>query len=291
MANLRFKPIPVDFALDLYTGLLGARRTKLQPALGKAVKAVGIHNVDTDLKRLVAPEALTHLASIGLRGERVFPVPVILRHTPTLIGYYRMLLGLSQKEFGQPERLGYSPWVNAENTGKLSPQLEQLLDDFCKALILPLEQLVVAMDGFSDRDLNDLALLTLGPTLQGGRNNLIGSKAVTGILASLRALLGAWIEFDSTQLIRFQTPAGRKFELVVRSDPDIALNEGTGTETKPLLAIEIKGGKDYSNAYNRAGEAEKSHITAKLQGYTHCWTIIHMKGADKNKIIQNSSFR
>jgi hypothetical protein len=286
--NLQFKPIPVDFAIDLYTGLIGARRTKLQPALSAAVKAIGIHKVDDDLRRLVPESSVTHLASLGLRGERVFPVPVIIRQTPPLIGYYRMLLGLSQKEFGQSERLGYSPWVNAENTGKLSPQLDLALDQFCSALIIPLAQLVNAMEKFSDQDLNDLSLLTLGSTFQGGRNNIIGSKAAQGILASLREIIGPFVEFDDAQLIRFKSPSNRVFELIASSDPDISINEGTGSQAKPLLAIEVKGGKDASNAYNRAGEAEKSHITARLQGYQNRWTIIHMKGADKKKVIEKT---
>ncbi len=288
MTKLQFKHIPVGFAIDLYTGLLGARRTKLQPALSAAVRAVGTHKVDDDLKRLVPEPAVTHLASLGLRGERVFPVPAIIRYAPPLIGYYRMLLGLSQKQFGQSERLGYSPWVNAENSGRLSPQLDLALDQFCGALIAPLVQLVDAMEKFSDRDLNDLSLLTLGPTLQGARNNIIGSKAAQGILAALRKAIGPFLVFDDAQLIRFKSPSGRIFELIASSDPDISVNEGTGTQASPLLAIEVKGGKDVSNAYNRAGEAEKSHITAKLQGYQHRWTIIHMKGADRKKIVEKT---
>jgi len=268
--------------------LLSARRTKLQPALRAAVKAVGIHQVDADLKRLVPEKALTHLASIGLRGERVFPTPVIIRYAPPLIGYYRMLLGLSQKEFGQSQRLGYSPWVNAESKGKLSPQLDQALDDFCKALIVPLVKLVSAMESFTEHDLNDLSLLTLGPTLQGGRNNVIGSKAAQGILTALRAIIGPRIVFDSPQLIRFKSKSGRTFELIPASDPDISISEGAGTQTIPLLAIEVKGGKDTSNAYNRAGEAEKSHITAELQGYSNRWTIIHMRGVDRRKITEKT---
>ena len=96
------KPIPADFGIDLYTRLLNARRTMLQPALKVAVKAVGVRAINADLQRLVPSEALDHLAGLGLRGERVFPTPAVLRQAPTLIGYYRMLLGISRKEFRQP---------------------------------------------------------------------------------------------------------------------------------------------------------------------------------------------
>lgn len=60
------------------------------------------------------------------------------------------------------------------------------------------------------------------------------------------------------------------------SDPDIRLCLESGTSTIPILAIEIKGGGDSSNAYNRGGEAEKSHLKAVSEGYHERWTIIRM---------------
>jgi hypothetical protein len=288
LTPLQFKPISANIAIDLYTGLINARRTKLQPALSEAVKTIGVIAVDDDLRRLVSPNALTHLASLGIRGERVFPVPVVIRQTPTLIGYYRMLLGLSQKEFGQSQRMGYGPWVNAENSGRLSPVLLEAIDQFCVAIIAPLEQLVETMGQFTDRDLSDMSLLTLGSTLQGGRNNAIGSKAAIGILNSIRELLRPIIIFDSTRLLRIKNSNGQFFEIITAGDPDIAISKVEGTNKNPIVAIEIKGGKDASNAHNRAGEAEKSHIKAKSAGYLHRWTIIHMAGVSRTKICQNT---
>jgi uncharacterized membrane protein YiaA len=39
------------------------------------------------------------LAKHGLRGELVYPVPYLFANNPFLLGYYRLLLGFSQKEF------------------------------------------------------------------------------------------------------------------------------------------------------------------------------------------------
>ena len=281
---LQFKAIPADMAINLYEGLVAARRLKLHPALSKAVVEVGTQLIDADLHRLVPAAALTQLAGLGLRGERVFPVPALIRHAPPLIGYYRMLLGISQKEFQQANRLGYSPWVNAEESGRLSARLDAALDDFCQALIAPLVQLVATMGTFEDRDLNDLALLTLGPTLQGGRNNVIGSRAAEGVLQSLRVLLGQWSTYDDGRIMRCTTPTGRSIQVTAGSDPDIRIDEGAGTQLRPLVAIEIKGGSDASNAHNRAGEAEKSHIKAALAGYGERWTVIVMQGVDPQQI-------
>ena len=39
------------------------------------------------------------------------------------------------------------------------------------------------------------------------------------------------------------------------------------------MAIEIKGGTDISNIWNRIGEAEKSHRSAKAAGFNELWTV------------------
>jgi hypothetical protein len=59
------------------------------------------------------------------------------------------------------------------------------------------------------------------------------------------------------------------------SDPDICIREELPSgKFRNLVAIEIKGGKDYSNIHNRIGEAEKSHQKARKEGYVECWTMV-----------------
>jgi hypothetical protein len=60
-----------------------------------------------------------------------------------------------------------------EDKEEIPARLLPYLSELCQALIVPLVDLVRAMDTFDDRDLSDLPLLTLGSTLQGGRNNVI----------------------------------------------------------------------------------------------------------------------
>lgn len=167
-------------------------------------------------------------------------------------------------------------------------RLRAYLPRFCESFIEPLVRVVYAMDVFDDRDLSDLTLLTLGPTLQGGCNNVIGSRASKAVFGAVRNLLSGWSTFESERLIRFETPAGRAFILVEGSDPDVRLDTTVqGTEV-PAIAIEIKGGEDASNAHNRAGEAEKSHIKARQQGYSHRWTIMVMRGLDRERLRQET---
>ncbi|MGA7731813.1 MAG: XcyI family restriction endonuclease [Chloroflexia bacterium] len=274
-------------AVDLYEALLIARRLQLQPALGEAVKAIGVAAIDAQLNSLVPADALTRLAQLGLRGERVFPVPAIIEHAPPLIGYYRMLLGISKKEFGN--QLGYRSWVSAEEGGRLRPQLSGELEQFCTRLIEPLTELVNVMGVFTDRDLSDLTLLTLGPTLQGGRNTSIGKQSARLVFDAVKSIIEQeWITYSIDRLIRFITPAGKVYEVIERSDPDLSINQGIGVAGKPVVAIEIKGGGDASNAHNRAGEAEKSQLKAKLSGYAERWTVIKMGNIDPATIASHT---
>jgi XcyI restriction endonuclease len=49
------------------------------------------------------------------------------------------------------------------------------------------------------------------------------------------------------------------------------------SEVMPNTSIEIKGGSDVSNVHNRIGEAEKSHLKAKVRGFARFWTIVKAK--------------
>jgi len=142
------------------------------------------------------------------------------------------------------------------------------------------------MDTFDDHDLSDLALLTLGPTLQGARNNVIGSRVAKDVFDAMRALVADWITFDSERLVRFTAPNGQAFVLIQGADPDVRLDATTANgDPVPVIAVEVKGGKDTRNIHNRAGEAEKSHIKARLAGYGHRWTIMFTRGLDPSRLL------
>lgn len=60
-------------------------RRKVPPLADKA------KHVPADVQKL--------LAAADLRDEYVFPVPAVIEAQPTLVGYYRLLLGAPQKTF------------------------------------------------------------------------------------------------------------------------------------------------------------------------------------------------
>jgi hypothetical protein len=80
----------------------------------------------------------------------------------------------------------------------------------------------------------------------------------------------------------------RKVILALSTDPDIRIQEEFEGKLRNKVAIEIKGGTDISNAHNRAGEAEKSHLKAKKQNFRDYWTIISKVGLSMDKLRQES---
>ncbi len=75
--------LSADLAIDLYEKLIIARNLYLQPALKEAVKSVGVVFIDGELHQFVGQEALNYVAQLGLRGEIVFPIPSIIRYSPS----------------------------------------------------------------------------------------------------------------------------------------------------------------------------------------------------------------
>ena len=82
------------------------RKIYLQQALSSAIQAVNLRIINKQLDELAPARELRKLASQGIRGEFVFAVPAILAIKLYLLGYYRLLLGYSQKEFYQKSKLG-----------------------------------------------------------------------------------------------------------------------------------------------------------------------------------------
>jgi hypothetical protein len=73
------------------SALTEIRQRYLQDALSEAVQSLAIPDIDAELAQLVPAHSLTMLASHGLRGEMMFPVPAVLAVNPRLLGYYRLL--------------------------------------------------------------------------------------------------------------------------------------------------------------------------------------------------------
>src|SRR5690606_9405390 len=133
---------------------------------------------------------LSLLAGRSLRGEVVFPTPLILEARPALLTYYRLLYGYSQKEFFVA-RTGTTRFKIMEDTGGLSTSSKAGLPALCRAFAQGAKQrcgqLPTQLIGPGLR--LDVTLLTLGPHLRGGANVRRGVAGFESVLAAIRRIV------------------------------------------------------------------------------------------------------
>jgi hypothetical protein len=277
------KALPVlvpDRQVAFFLRLEQIRSSYLAEALRDAVQAVTLADIDDDLKRLVPEAALTRVASFGFRGEVFFATPSLLRVKPMLLGYYRLLFGASQKFFYRGDTFG--AFKAMEERGFLSKTSEPRLDELCATLAQTGTQLVDRLGNLSLGTVHELQLLTLGPQFKGGENNVVGEEAVKEFASVLERLIEPYLTQKTSNSFTFENASGRTVFVKIGSDPDVDISEMTPSGAIPLVAIEVKGGRDNANKHNRLGEAEKSHLTARLTGHTRFWTVVMVDYASKD---------
>jgi hypothetical protein len=269
-----------DLQIAFYHRLREIRKTYLLNALLSVVAKLEIPRIDTELSKYVSNASLQKIAGWGLRGEIVFAVPYVLQESPELLGYYRLFLGFSQKQFygGQ---YGFGPFRPMEEKGRLSDDNEVALPNLCQTLCGSADLLIQGVGQLSQESVHDLTLLTLGPQLRGGALNLLGTRATRRVFKLISSIVAPAVLSATDWSIEIQNAAGRAVKVKFVSDPDICIREELPSgRFRNLVAIEIKGGRDYSNIHNRIGEAEKTHQKARKEGYVECWTLVGVLDLD-----------
>lgn len=277
-------PLPelqVSFSLKLQE----FRNVWLQDALLETVSELAVPTIDAELSKYVPAKDLKALAARGLRGELVFAVPAILQANPHLLGYYRLLLGYSQKEFYGSE-FGVASMKCMEVSGRLNPRSGVAMEQLCVALCQAASHLVgnLKAKDLSIGLLDDLTLLTVGPQMRGGVNNKLGQQGIVDVFDVIEEILRPAIINATRGAIEIQNTSGRDVWVEFAADPDIIIREVMPDKSsRRILAIEVKSGTDVSNIHNRIGEAEKSHQKAKKEGYRECWTVVNVSKLDIDK--------
>ena len=273
----------VASALDAF------RRLYLQQALSETIKGLDLTRLNGELDAFAPAVNLQLLASLGIRGEFVFPVPSVLTANPRLVGYYRLLLGYSQKEFYNKGKLGR--FISMEEKGKLSEKVAVELHDLCHAFALRASELLkeVIPENISLDFLDDLTLLTLGPQLRGSNNTKIGKLANEAVFKLIESIVSHTLKKSAFTKMELKNASNRKVIIAFSADPDISVSEEVSAKSaRNILAIEIKGGADQANIWNRLGESEKSHQSAKARGFVECWTIYNVAKLDLSKAHEKS---
>lgn len=267
--------------IGFYHRLQDAKKSLLLPALMDQVGRLDIGILDQQLLAFAGKEKLAFMARHGLRGELLFPVPYLLESNPRLLGYYRLMLGFSQKEFYKGQ---FSRFKNMEEKGRLTNTTSQFVPALCKSLIESAWILAQGIDHVSENVLHELSLLTFGPQLRGSRNVVLGTEAIQIVFALIKSIVAHAILEQGNDYLIIRSAAGRIYRIELRPDPDIAIRQVLESgETRNRIAIEVKGGRDFSNIHNRLGEAEKSHQKAKAAGFTEFWTVVNVPHIEREQ--------
>lgn len=218
-------PAP-ELQIDFSFALGRIRTTHLQDALNKTLDDIDLAIRDDQLFRYVPQDSLATLAKRGLRGELVFPVPCVLETNPSLLGYYRLLLGFSQKEF-YTTKFGISGFKSMEVKGTLTDKNKDRLPELCECLVGSACALLdgIGFDRISKELLDDLTLLTVGPQLRGGVNVKKGIAGIIDVFAAIHAIVGHAATESTESEIRIINAAERTVFIAFAPDPDIVIRE------------------------------------------------------------------
>lgn len=263
-----------NLQISFYYRLQELRGLYLHDALKKTIERVETDVVDRELCRYVKARHLKKAASFGLRGELFFPVPCLIEANPFLLGYYRLLFGLSQKEFYNKGPFGR--FKRLEDRGEIPASLSARVPTLCSTLCRTAEELVDGIDDLSLAVLHDLQLLTLGPQLRGSENTRLGQTATKEVFEIIHRLVKPYVKESTPRTVLLENDSHRVVMIEFFSDPDVRVTEKLPSGVRPLVSMEIKGGRDSSNIHNRLGEAEKSHQKAKNRGFFEFWTIVRV---------------
>ena len=137
--------------------------------------------------------------------------------------------------------------------------------------------------------MDDLTLLTIGPQLRGGANVKKGISSIVDVFEAIHKIVNTAKLSATSNKIQLKNAADRIVVIELAPDPDIVIREQMSEQSiRNIIAIEVKGGTDFSNIHNRVGEAEKSHQKAKAEGYVECWTVVNVDNIDINMAKKES---
>ena len=261
------------------------RERMLGSNLKATVATIDPDDLQAEITQFVNKESRLILQGLGIREEVVFALPCVLKSNPLLLGYYRLLMGISEKQF-YTSSTGLSIFKTMEHDGKISAKVEMELNNLCYAINSTMSLLLNSTKCSNlAQDLTELPLMTLGVYADGVWRNVIGTQAALHVFGTIRQIvksLRAEIVTDEDKCFRFKNSVGNVYRIVPSSDPDISIFLEGQTEEK-LLCIEIKGGQDVANVHNRAGEAEKAHLKAGQAGWREKWTVIYLVGLQRKQ--------
>ena len=263
-----------ELQIAFFYRLQNIKKVYLKEALRQAISGIDISILNAEAEIFYSNRTISKIASFGLRAEVFLPIPSVLKANPQLLGYYRLLFGISQKEFYSKGVFG--KYKSFEEGRKVKGNTEDHFDSLITELVPIATELIAGIDDLSLEIVHELQILTLGPQFRGGRNTVLGKEATDRTFELIRNLVHKYIVDSDQKKIKLVNKLDQIITVQFASDPDIVIVEELENGPNKVVSIEIKGGTDFSNAHNRLGEAEKSHQKAKQDGFFEFWTIVRV---------------
>lgn len=288
MANFQFPP--PDKQVYIHAFLDAARHTVLHKAVREAAQKAKPATLSSELQTYAPASGRSMLQGTNVRDELVYATPTVLRINPYTLGYYRLLLGVSQKQF-YTTATGLRGFWSMEERGVIRDAVDGDIPALCRDMNDAMALLLSAIPaGSLAADVEQLPLVVLGAQADGSWRNRIGETATMEVYEALKTVIKAtghqYSDVGSSLIVT--NSSGRAVTIALAPDPDVEIRERLGSTDFLRAAIEIKGGSDYANIHNRAGEAEKSHQKAKARGAGAFWTIIACAKADMKMLMKES---
>ena len=267
----KFFALSPELQLSFWYRLQIVKERYFLDALLAVIKTIPVKAITDEAEKYVSQDKRQAVAALGLRDEMVFMLPSIINKEPQLIGYYRLLYGLSRKELYSGQ---YSKFMKLEDDGIITKKTSKYTEILCARFIECACEFISELDAFTTHDIYDLQLLTVGPQFRGSNNNTLGQVATQKTFKLIKDIVAPYIESSTDTEIVIKNALDREVKISFASDPDITVIETFPSSKHKLISVEIKGGTDGANIHNRIGEAEKSHRKAKDEGYDKFMTII-----------------
>lgn len=160
MASYNFPPPGKQVYVAAF--LSRVRQTGLHDAVRNAARQLAPDRLRSEMTKYAPGTGLQAIQGSGVRDEEVFAVPSLLRQAPGTLAYYRLLLGVSQKQF-YTTKSGLNIFKPMEERQEITPAADPEIDDLCTELNAALSVLMHALPQASLRqDVEQLPLLTLG---------------------------------------------------------------------------------------------------------------------------------
>lgn len=198
-------------------------------------------------------------------------MPAVLEANPHLLGYYRLLMGYSQKEFyGRDKGFGVGCFKSMEEKGKAGKAAVADLHDLCVAFCAAASALLAGVGPLrvSRELLDDLTLLTVGPQLRGGANNQRGADGIVLVFEIIREIVAHAAAEVRESAIEVNSATGRPVLIEFAPDPDIIIRRKWSTSiTATWLPSKSRAALTFptsTTASARPKKATKRHDSAAL---------------------------